>query len=246
MPVQDDAREQELVREFNLHWDPDHQRSGVDATLDVEVRRKTFRIDVEVKSTTNKGVSTARDVGIDHIKRWRRMIFVIGTYDKRGHRLALQHSLCLTPLDLEPWIAGIEAYIAPDYQIAQRASARLDLPDLFVICEEQPTYSIEDAKKLHKRQWTAQQYKDAADLRVSGKPRISQRKMLEILRLRSAYIAERGATLNNPHIPLTYLERFKGTDRVITPGSSAEAIRRIARDFALANPRHPALTEVRK
>lgn len=244
MPVQDDAREQELVREFNLHWDPDHQRSGVDATLNIEVSGRTLRIDVEVKSTTRKGVSTARDVGLDHIERWRRMFFVIGTYDKRGHRLALQSSLCLTPLDLEAWIAGIESYIAPDYQLAQRASARLSLPDLFAICGNQSTYSIEDAKKLHKRQWTAQQYKDAADTKVAGKPRISQQKMLEILRLRSAYIAERGATLNNPHIPLTYLDRFKGTDRIITPGSSAEAIRRLAREFALANPDHPALTEV--
>ena len=246
MPVQDDAREQELVREFNLHWDPDHQRAGVDANLDIELRRRTLRIDVEVKSTTRKGVSTARDVGFDHIQRWRRMFFVVGTYDKRGHRLALQHSLCLTPIDLEPWIAGIEAYIAPDYQLAQRASARLDLPDLFAICGNQPTYSIDDAKKLHKRQWTAQQYKDAADTKVAGKPRISPRKMLEILRLRAVYIAERGATLNNPHIPLTYLERFKDTDRVVTPGSSAEAIRRIIREFALANPSHPALTEVPK
>lgn len=246
MPVQDDAREQELVREFNLHWDPDHQRAGVDATLNIEVKKRTFRIDVEVKSTTRKGVSTARDVGIDHIRRWRRMFFVIGTYDKRGHRLALQHSLCLTPLDLEPWIAGIEAYIALDYQLAQRASAGLELADLVAICGNQPTYSIEDAKKLHKRQWTAQQYKDAADTKVGGERRISPQKMLEILRLRSAYIAERGATLNNPHIPLTYLERFKGTDRFITPGSSAEAIRRLAREFALANPGHAALTEAPK
>lgn len=172
------------------------------------------------------------------------MFFVIGTYDKRGHRLALQYSICLTPLDLEIWIAGIESYIAPDYQLAQRASAKLDLPDLFAICGRQATYSVDDAKKLHKRQWTTKQYKDAADTRVAGKPRISQRRMLEILRLRSAYIAERGATLNNPHIPLTYLDRFKGTDRIITPGSSAEAIRRLAREFALANPNHPALAEV--
>ncbi len=244
MPVQDDAREQELVREFNLQWDPDHQRSGVDATLEIEVGGRTLRIDVEVKSTTRKGVSTARDVGLDHIQRWRRMFFVIGTYDQRGHRLALQKSLCLTPLDLEPWIAGIESYVAPDYQLAQRASASLDLPDLIAICGNQSTYSIEDAKKLHKRQWTARQYKDAADTEVAGKPRISQQKMLEILRLRSAYISERGATLNNPHIPPTYLDRFKDTDRVITPGSSAEAIRRLTREFALANPDHPALTEV--
>jgi hypothetical protein len=244
MPVQDDAREQELVREFNLCWDPDHQRSGVDATLEIALSGRTFRIDVEVKSTTRKGVSTARDVGIDHIRRWRRMFFVIGTYKKRGHRLALEHSLCLTPLDLESWIAGIESYIAPDFQLAQRASEKLDLSDLFAICGSLSTYSIDDARKLHKRQWTAKQYKSAADRMVDGEPRISQQKMLEILRLRSAYIAKRGATLNNPHIPLTYLERFKGTDRIVTLGSSAETIRRLAKEFAHANPGHPALVEM--
>ena len=76
MPVQDDERERELVRMFNLNWDPAHQRAGVDAVLDMEVNGQRVRFDVEVKSSTGTTVSTARDVGMDHIKKWRRMIFL--------------------------------------------------------------------------------------------------------------------------------------------------------------------------
>ena len=75
MSVQDDERERELVRVFNLAWDPAHQRAGVDAILDIEV-----------KSTTGDTVSTARDVEVEHIQRWRRMLFVIGFYTKEARR----------------------------------------------------------------------------------------------------------------------------------------------------------------
>ena len=86
MSVQDDERERELVRVFNLAWDPAHQRAGVDAILDSAVEGRVFRLDIEVKSTTGDTVSTARDVGVEHIQRWRRMLFVIGFYTKEARR----------------------------------------------------------------------------------------------------------------------------------------------------------------
>jgi hypothetical protein len=85
MPVQDEERERELVRMFNLDWDPGHQRAGVDAVLDLDVEGQRFRLEVEVKSSTGTTVSTARDVGMEHIKKWRRKLFVIGfTRRRRG------------------------------------------------------------------------------------------------------------------------------------------------------------------
>lgn len=72
MTVQDNERERELVRLFNLQWDAAHQRSGVDAFLDVQTSKGKFRFEVEVKSSTGGTVSTARDVGMDHIQKWRR------------------------------------------------------------------------------------------------------------------------------------------------------------------------------
>ena len=245
MPVQDDERERELVRMFNLVWDPAHQRAGLDAELFLDIGNDRFRFEVEVKSTTGDTVSTARDVGMEHIKRWRRMMFVIGFYSREARRPELQKCLCLTPIDMEPWIASIESKILIDFKLADRAARRLELADLFEVCGEQPTYSIQDAKRLHKSQWTSMQYEGALDTQdSSGKPRISQAKMLEILQLRSKYIAERGATLNNPHVTKTHLRPFFGTDREVTGNAWASSIRALATSFAAEHPHHPAIAKV--
>jgi hypothetical protein len=241
VPVQDDERERELVRMFNLAWDPAHQRAGVDALLDVEVDGRPCRFEVEVKSSTGQTVSTARDVGMDHIQKWRRKLFVIGFYSREARRPELQRCLCLTPIDMEPWIASIEKKILIDFKLALRASRRLDLADLFEVCGQSEHYTIADAKRLHKQQWTAQEYSSAADINLNGSPRISQEKMLEILRLRSQYIAERGATLNNPHITKTHLNRFAETDRVVAGPNWAADVRQIAINFVRAHPMHHSI-----
>jgi hypothetical protein len=241
MTVQDDERERELVRMFNLSWDPAHQRAGVDAELLIEVGAQRIRLDVEVKSTTGATVSTARDVRIEHIRRWRKMFFVVGFYSREARRPELQRCLCLSPLDMEPWIASIESKVLIDFKLADRASRKLGLDDLFEVCGEQATYSLQDAKRLHKSQWSAAQYEAALDTQQAGKPRVSQRKMMEILQLRSKYIAERGATLNNPHITKTHLKAFFGTDREVTGSAWAASIRAIASAFVREHPTHPAI-----
>jgi hypothetical protein len=241
MPVQDDERERELVRMFNLVWDPSHQRAGVDAVLELDVEGRPYRMEVEVKSSTGSTVSTARDVGMEHIRKWRGKLFVIGFYSREARRPELQQCLCLTPTDMEPWIASIEAKMLIDFKLAQLASRRLVLQDLFDVCGEQATYSIEDAKRLHKQQWTAEEYAAAQDILVGTERRISREKMLGILRLRSKYIAERGATLNNPHITKAHLDVFADTDRVVRAPNWAAGVRRIAEGFIRANPGHRAV-----
>jgi hypothetical protein len=241
MPVQDDERERELVRMFNLTWDPGHQRAGVDAVLDLSVDDRRFALEVEVKSTTSDTVSTARDVGMEHIRKWRRKLFVIGFYSRDARRPELRRSLCLTPVDMEPWIASVEAKVLIDFKLALRASRRLALDDLFEVCGQQETYSLQDAKRLHKQQWNADEYAAALDVEVGPARRISQVKMLEILQLRARYIAERGATLNNPHITKKHLEGFMATDRVVNGPNWAAGVRRIASDFVRNNPGHPAV-----
>ena len=241
MPVQDDERERELVRMFNLDWDPAHQRAGVDAVLDIDIDDHSYRLEVEVKSSTGTTVSTARDVGMDHIQKWRRKLFVIGFYSKEARRPELQHCLCLTPTDMEPWIASIEEKILIDFKLARLASRRLVLKDLFEVCGKKDTYSVEDAKRLHKQQWTAEEYAAAQDTMIGTKRWISQKKMLEILQLRSKYIAERGATLNNPHVTKAHLDTFVGTDRVVKGPNWAAGVRKIATDFVRSNPDHAAI-----
>ena len=225
---------------FNLDWDPAHQRAGVDALLDVNVDDQAFRFEVEVKSSTGTTVSTARDVGMEHIQKWRRKLFVIGFYSREARRPELQSCLCLTPIDMEPWIASVEAKILIDFKLSQLASRRLMLDDLFEVCGEQETYSIDDAKRLHKQQWTADEYASAQDIVVGTERRISPAKMMEIVRLRLKYIAERGATLNNPHVTKAHLDTFAGTDRVVTGPNWASRVRQIAVDFVRTNPGHVA------
>ena len=58
--------------------------------------------------------------------------------------------------------------------------------------------------------------------------------------LRSKYIAERGATLNNPHVTKAHLDTFAGSNRVVSGPNWASGIRQIAIEFVRANPGHPA------
>ena len=134
----------------------------------------------------------------------------------------------------------MESKIQIDFRLAARASRNLSLTDLFEVVGEQETYSIEDAKRLYKQQWTAALYTQAADI-VNGQNRkISQTKMLEILQLRAKYIAERGATLNNPHITSSHLQPFLKSNRLVPGNTWAAHVRQLAEAFILAYPGHPA------
>jgi len=185
-------------------------------------------------------VSTARDVGLDHIKKWREKFWIIGFYKVRGRGPELQYSLCLTPSDLAPWIASLEAKIKPDFELAERASQLLTVDDLYTICGNKTAYDVLDAKLLHKNQWSAKEYLDARDITVrtaAGTAKmISPARMLEILRLRARYIAERGATLNNPHISKRFLDTF-ATAQVTS--NQAATIRTVAQTYILSTPKHP-------
>lgn len=246
MTVQDDERERELSALFGLDWDAAHERHGVDALLtEIVVEGRNFQFEVEVKSSTEMDIGTARDFGMAHIQRWRRMFFVFGFYSKERGRPELQRSLCLTPIDMEPWLANKEAQIMIDYKIASCAPRHLQLEDLFAVCGEQPTYSIDDAKKLHKQQYSAAQYAAAADFLEAGIPRISQGRMLQILKERALYVGQRGATVNNPHITKTYFRPFLGTDREIVGRTQcAPRLRALAEAFIREHPGHPSAIAV--
>jgi hypothetical protein len=240
MPVQDDERERELVRLFNLQWDPAHQRSGIDAILEVNFAGRKAQIEFEVKSTTGDTVSTARDVGMEHIQKWRRKFFIIGFYTRDQKRPELKRCLCLSPTDMEPWIASIEKKILIDFKLAGLASQRLSINDLYSLCGEQENYSIEEAKQLHKQQWSREQYEAACDIGTGKSKRISPANMLELLQLRAKYISERGATLNNPHITKKHLDGFYGKKQEINTDWASQ-VKAIVLEFAAHHPGHPSL-----
>jgi hypothetical protein len=223
MTVQDDAREHELCNLFNLEWDPQHARGGTDATLKIQHKDEVLRLEFEVKSSTGSTVSTARDVSMRHIERWRSKHWVIGFYSSTvGIRARLNYALYLTPADIAPWLDQLEAYIRPDFLLAQRAPQKLTLEDLIHICGERTYYTVEDAKRIFKKQWKADEYKAKLNWPASSPRHYSPDRMLEILRLRARYTMERGATLNNPHITKAFLERF--AQQRIT-GNHAQALR---------------------
>ena len=113
------------------------------------------------------------------------------------------------------------------------------------MCGEQTSYSVDDAKKLHKKQYTAAQYQAAPDFVESGERRISQTKMLDILKERALYISERGATVNNPHLTGSFLRSFLGTSGEITGRTNCgPSIRTLATNFVREHPGHPAAIRV--
>ena len=69
MAVQDDRREVEVRDRIGLRGG--ETRSGVDAYFDFSDEGRRYAVPVELKSTTNRTVSTARDVGRAHIQKWR-------------------------------------------------------------------------------------------------------------------------------------------------------------------------------
>ncbi|MGB3240730.1 MAG: hypothetical protein WBB29_20760 [Geitlerinemataceae cyanobacterium] len=201
MSVQDDLREKELIILFQLERPVKPTRSGIDALLDLNGQKIPF----ELKSTTKSSVTTVRDFGLEHIRKWKGKHWLFGFYETGG--LQLNYCLYGSPEKMEPWIREKEAYIYSDYQLAQHTPKRLDLTVLYQILGQKTIYSLEDAQKLHKRQYTLSEYQRQMDVEQGYSPT----RMLAILQDRCKYLLERGSTLNNPHIPGSY---FQGWEKI--------------------------------
>ncbi len=209
--VQDDKRERAMRATFNL--DEGEGRGGTDAFLSTERGRISF----ELKSTTGKSYSTVRDFGPDHAAKWRRHHWLFSQFDPAGDKMLATHYL--SPDDMEPWIAEMEAYVLPDFRLAERVPELLTYTDLHAIVGEKAMYTLGDAQRLHKKQYTVAQYRERMDLKDGFSPVT----MLDILRDRCRYVLERGATLNNPHINVSYVQK-SGT-AVDIGGGAASSLR---------------------
>lgn len=204
MAFQDDDREEEARKLFNLKK-PDTGRSGTDAVSPEKLKQfdssKSKIIEFELKTVgTGKGVTTVRDFGPDHIKKWKKKYWIIGVYKKN----ILQYYHVGTPNDMKPWIKEKEEYIEKDFELAKLTPKKISKNDLFSLLGKKEKYSYEDAKELHKRQYTKSEYEELMDLDEGYSPE----KMLEILKDRIKYLIERGSTLNNPHIPPDVYTKF--------------------------------------
>ncbi|MEA5510688.1 hypothetical protein VB715_13020 [Crocosphaera sp. UHCC 0190] len=97
MTVQDDARENELIKLFQLEQPPNRGRSDTDALL--KYKGQTFYF--ELKSTTKDSVTTVRDFGPVHIEKWKNKHWIIGFYDNQAK---LKYSHYASPEDMSNWI----------------------------------------------------------------------------------------------------------------------------------------------
>ncbi|UWR03767.1 hypothetical protein K3740_03445 [Ruegeria conchae] len=198
MAVQDDRRELEQIELFELEQSSERSRSDTDGILRIGGRELKF----ELKSTTKDSVTTVRDFGMNHIRKWKDKHWLFGFYTKRGN--ALRYTRYASPQMMAPWIEEKRKYIEVDFQLAQSAAANLTLDDLTALVGDKNCYSLEDAQALHKKQLSKAEY-----LRLLDRPDgYSKERMLEILKMRCVYVVERGSTLNNPHIPKNVLEKF--------------------------------------
>lgn len=198
MSVQDDRREIEQRELFELQEPDNRSRDGVDGILEVDGEVVEF----ELKSTTKVSVTTVRDFGMDHIRKWEKKHWLFGFYTAKGK--ALKFTRYASPRMMSAWIEEKRKYVEPDYRLAKLASSHLTLEDLFAVCGEKEKYGLSDARSLQKNQLSKDGYLDLQD--VTGG--YSQARMLEILRMRCEYVMARGSTLNNPHIPKGVLEKF--------------------------------------
>jgi len=220
LAAQDDARENRLVDIFNLERPENRTRHGVDAVLRIDGRELEF----ELKSTTTgKGLTTVRDFGRDHIEKWRTRHWIISIHNGNDLTLCRYGS----PDAMKPWIEDRWEYIRPDFELAKIAPERITLADMFAVIGEKPAYSLADAQKLHKKQYTKAQYTEA----LGGAPHFTPERMLAIFRDRLHYVIERGSTLNNPHISPEYLASWPA----IT-SNYAEELRKLARAWMALNP----------
>ena len=203
MPVQDDERENAMIQLFNLTVPADRSRSDIDAHLMIDGKVVNF----ELKSTTGKSVSTVRDFGPDHIRKWRDDLhWIFAFYNRPGTQL--QYCIYASPADMEPWIASKERYIAPDLALADSLPASVT-PDVVVsLLGDKDVYSPADARWVMKNQWTASQYQEFKD-RPDG---YSLGRITEIMQQRGRYVILRGSTLNNPHIEGSFFDNF---DRIV-------------------------------
>jgi hypothetical protein len=74
----------------------------------------------ELKSTTRDRVSSARDVGMGHLTKWRRLNWIFGRGNYRGRTFDFEQIYFLTPAQMEPWFSVMEEKITRDDALFER------------------------------------------------------------------------------------------------------------------------------
>ena len=114
--VQDDTREAHLARILNLSRTG--KRTGPDAQ---DEHGNVF----ELKTTTVKSLSTARDIGPEYLARMRTQYLIAARGSQTDYGFSIEDIYFLHPDDLDAWISPIEARLIADMEIINRAHSAL-------------------------------------------------------------------------------------------------------------------------
>lgn len=125
-------------------------RPGVDALLPLG---SGVDVPFEVKSSDGDSVSTARDVGREHILKWRNRHWLFGFYERGSRNPPVARSyIYASPAQLEPWIAEQEQYVLPDWELVRLMPAAADAMLVKAVVGDKEHYSLRDAQKVLKQQ----------------------------------------------------------------------------------------------
>ncbi|MDE0704323.1 MAG: hypothetical protein OXH59_11420 [Rhodospirillaceae bacterium] len=114
--VQDDTREEAMARMLELKLSG--KRSGFDASDEHGNR-------FELKTTTKKAVTTARDVGPEYFARLRTQYMIAARGQNTDYGFSFEDIYFLHPDDLEGWIQRYETRLSGDWDVVERAHGAL-------------------------------------------------------------------------------------------------------------------------
>jgi hypothetical protein len=103
--VQDDSREEYLANLFSLERNT--SRIGWDA------RDQSGNL-YEIKTTTRSHVSTARDLGFNHLKKWATRFWIIARGVQHPSEFVYETIYFLDPNQMAPWIQSIHERLNRD------------------------------------------------------------------------------------------------------------------------------------
>ena len=202
---------------FNLSRPGEFGRGDIDAVLELDgawvpERFQGEKIPFELKSATRgrPDISTVRDLGPHHIAKWRTLHWLFGVYEERRGEVQLLYCLYGSPDQMRPWFDDMEAYAAPDVALIETVPGLIDDELLEGVLGDEEDFGYADARGLMKKQYSRQKDREVADL--PGE-RYSRKAMLRMLRELCGYLIKRGATRNNPHIPVGYFDGWERIER---------------------------------
>jgi hypothetical protein len=123
------------------------------------------------------------------------------------------------------WVAEKEEYVRLDFALAAEVPPLISDDVLTALLGNEQAFDLTAAQSIMKKQWRKDEYLASADMPNGA---YSRDRMRALLQERCNYLIRRGSTLNNPHIPESYLIEL-GLEQIVK--DHAATLRRHAREY---------------